>query len=166
MLTKNLGFYIKKCMGSGCKSESEIDKFVSDIELQGWHIQETIDFDIYSGEKPVYKIMNEWGQWLLSTKKTLSPYLYLEYHGIELEDNFVLSDQTSYEGSFYQLGKKIETEIHPDADPGLIFHLFVYLQAESVNHRREVFNLMDLIGDLGGVMEFFYVLFGVLINPI
>ena len=61
MVTKNLGFYIKRCLGKKCKSEDEITKFVSDIELQGWNIQESIEFDIYGSKKPVYKIMNEWG---------------------------------------------------------------------------------------------------------
>ena len=73
MITKNLGFYIKRCLGPGCKSDGEITKFVSDIELQGWNIQESIDFDIYGGKKPVYKVMSEWGQWLLSAKKYISP---------------------------------------------------------------------------------------------
>ena len=61
MLTKNLGFYIRKCTGKECKSDAEIDKFVSDIELQGWNLQESINFEIYGNKKPVYKIMNEWG---------------------------------------------------------------------------------------------------------
>jgi hypothetical protein len=61
MITKNMGFHIKRCMGKGCKTNDEINKFVSDIELQGWNIQENINFDIYGGKKPVYEIMNEWG---------------------------------------------------------------------------------------------------------
>jgi hypothetical protein len=51
----------------------------------------------------------------------------LEYHGVECEDDFVFVDSTVYEGSFYQLGKKIETELHPDAEAGSIFNLFLYL---------------------------------------
>ena len=61
-------FSIKRCTGEGCKSDEEITKFVSDIELQGWNVQDIINFDIYDNKKPVVKIMSVWGQWLLSTK--------------------------------------------------------------------------------------------------
>ena len=75
-------------------------------------------------------------------------------------------DVANYEGSFYQLGKILATESHPDANEGMIFNMVVYLQPEGVRHRREVYNVLDLIGDLGGVMEVFHVLFGLFINPI
>jgi hypothetical protein len=61
MITKNIAFQIRRCIGSRCKSAAEIDKFVSDIEVQGWNIQDSINFEIYGGINPVYKIMNEWG---------------------------------------------------------------------------------------------------------
>ena len=33
-------------------------------------------------------------------------------------------------------------------------------------HKREVFNLLDLVGELGGVIEVFIIIFGVLLYPI
>ena len=48
----------------------------------------------------------------------------------------------------------------------MIFHLFLYLQPEGVFHKREVYNSLDLIGDLGGVMEVFSVFFGLFLLPI
>ena len=41
-----------------------------------------------------------------------------------------------------------------------------YLQSESLNHRREVYNLVDLIGELGGVVEVFILIFGFFLYPI
>jgi hypothetical protein len=44
--------------------------------------------------------------------------------------------------------------------------MFLYLQPEGNIHKREVYNSLDLFGDLGGVMEVFSVLFGTFITPI
>ncbi len=35
-----------------------------------------------------------------------------------------------------------------------------------LSHSREVYNLLDLMGDLGGVIEIFIIFFGVFIFPI
>jgi hypothetical protein len=35
-----------------------------------------------------------------------------------------------------------------------------------MNHQREVYNLLDLIGDLGGVLEVIIAFFGLFIYPI
>jgi hypothetical protein len=44
--------------------------------------------------------------------------------------------------------------------------VYVYIQSEAISHRREVYNSLDLIGDLGGVVEVFLVIFGVFLYPI
>ena len=90
----------------------------------------------------------------------------MEYHGVECEDNFVMVDEANYEGNFYKLGKLLEIEQHPDYDPKMIFQMLLYLQPQGVNHRREAYNSLDLIGDLGGAMEVFIVVFGLFITPI
>ena len=41
-----------------------------------------------------------------------------------------------------------------------------YIYEEATYHEREVYNVLDLIGELGGVIEIFVVFFGVLIFPI
>jgi hypothetical protein len=55
MISKNFGFYIKRCMNKpNCKKKSEIDEYISDLLVQGWNIQDAIDFNIYDNKKPVY----------------------------------------------------------------------------------------------------------------
>ena len=47
-----------------------------------------------------------------------------------------------------------------------LFSMYVYLTQESVAHKREVFNLLDLFGELGGVIEVFIISLGIFLYPI
>jgi len=39
MVSKNFGFYVKRCMNKpNCKTKPEIDKYVSDLSIEGWNI--------------------------------------------------------------------------------------------------------------------------------
>ena len=49
---------------------------------------------------------------------------------------------------------------------GELLRVSTYLQEEAAFHEREIFNLMDLIGEIGGVIEVVVLVFGVLIYPI
>ena len=40
------------------------------------------------------------------------------------------------------------------------------MQDEATYHERDVFNVLDLIGEMGGVIEILIIVFGVLIFPI
>ena len=79
------------------------------------------------GIKPVYKIMDKWGQWLINPSRAINQYQYLMEHSIETEDYYIEIDTASYEGNFYTLGKKIETETHPGASDGDLFSFYLYL---------------------------------------
>ena len=49
---------------------------------------------------------------------------------------------------------------------GILFDLTVSLAATKIEHTREVYNLMDLIGELGGVLEILIVLCSYFVCPI
>lgn len=50
--------------------------------------------------------------------------------------------------------------------PGELFNADLFLQAESVEHARKVYGLIDLLGDLGGVTEVLAIGFGFLLLPL
>lgn len=39
--------------------------------------------------------------------------------------------------------------------PGELLRVSTYLFEEATYHEREVYNLLDLIGEMGGIIEFF-----------
>ena len=49
--------------------------------------------------------------------------------------------------------------------PGAVFMLNFMIDESKISHSREVYNLMDLIGDLGGVLEVIIFLFGFFLFP-
>ena len=51
-------------------------------------------------------------------------------------------------------------------EPQNIFQSLYWLQTQSVDHTRKVYNILDLLSDLGGVLEIISLLFGFLILPI
>lgn len=56
--------------------------------------------------------------------------------------------------------------LHPDKNKGHLLTINLYLNKDSILHTREVYNLLDLIGDLGGVVEVLIIVIGVLLYPI
>jgi hypothetical protein len=41
----------------------------------------------------------------------------------------------------------------------------VFLTDEALHHERNVFNTVDLLGELGGIIEIFIIIFGIIIFP-
>jgi hypothetical protein len=50
--------------------------------------------------------------------------------------------------------------------PNEVFRIATFIDKEAMYHEREIFNLVDLIGELGGVIEILIITFGVLLYPI
>ena len=50
--------------------------------------------------------------------------------------------------------------------PGEVLRVSTYLFEEATYHEREVYNFIDLIGEMGGIFEFILILFTVLLFPI
>lgn len=46
---------------------------------------------------------------------------------------------------------------NPGKFPGELLRISTYLFEEATYHEREVYNLLDLIGEMGGIMDFIYI---------
>ena len=53
-----------------------------------------------------------------------------------------------------------------EADKDLLAQTRVVLSSETLEHNREIYNLLDLLGDLGGVKEVIMIVFGFFLFPI
>ena len=173
MINKNFMFKVSKCDQKlkkkgdlPCKSETEINNFISNIQIDSWNIQDSISFKHYGTERPVYQTMDIFGSWLLDPAKVTSETQYFRYHKIEAMNNFLFVDIPSYEGTFFQLGKKLTYDVLKSNDPKKLFEMYFYLQPESIYHKREIFNALDLVGELGGVIEVFVITFSVFLGPV
>lgn len=92
--------------------------------------------------------------------------MYLTRNEIETSDSRDLFGSTSFLGSFYQMGKISVRNMHSHVYPGEYLRLLFYMTPETINHQRKVYNLLDLLGDLGGVIEVIMVFFGIFLYPV
>lgn len=78
----------------------------------------------------------------------------------------MLSEPTT-EYEFYNIGdiKKMVVPMNAQL-PGQIMNFNFWLYEYEVLHEREIYNILDLVGDLGGIQGFFVLLVGIFIFPI
>jgi len=84
---------------------------------------------------------------------------------IETEDYWV-PVSGSYEGDYYTVAKVIDKPTIPGKFGSELLRVSIFLQDEAVFYQREVYNLLDLVGDMGGVVEIIVIVFGVILYPI
>ncbi len=67
---------------------------------------------------------------------------------------------------FYDIGSVVEYRL-PRQEllmPDTVYYYDVYVYDEVTKHTRDVFDFLDLLGDLGGVMEIIVIAFGYIMS--
>jgi hypothetical protein len=64
-----------------------------------------------------------------------------------------------------KLDKKAEWKIQKSL-PGVIYESYFMLDMEEVVHERTVYNCLDLLGDMGGLVDIIVSFFGIVLFPI
>ena len=165
MIIKNFSFNINRCTGKpNCKSKEEIDEWIKDIQIDSWVVQQSMDFEVYN-EKPIFNDQKYLRSWLLSPTVSTNVYQMITKNFISTKDSWFPNIET-YSGEFYKITEIVHRPYHPEKFPNEIFRASSYLQSEATYYEREVFNFVDLIGELGGVVEIIIIVFGILIYPI
>ena len=90
----------------------------------------------------------------------------MELHEYETSDSRSLVIPSSNEGEFWRNDRVEVEEVINKEDPAKLYSLQISLHNEKVTHIREVYNIMDLIGDLGGVLEIFLVMIGFVVSQV
>ena len=72
----------------------------------------------------------------------------------------------SYVGTFYKIARSLQMLNVKEVEPEMLLTVSLMLQEEIIEHIRECFNIPDMIGNLGGVVEVFVIVFGVIIYPL
>lgn len=96
MLSQYFSLEISKCdpdkralLGLDCATESEIDEFYKDIQVDSWVIQEKMNFLLYGGEliKPVFLIMDLLFTDLLNGSNVPTNNFYIRRNVINTKDD-------------------------------------------------------------------------------
>jgi hypothetical protein len=67
--------------------------------------------------------------------------------------------------TFFKISQIIDRPYNTGKFPGEVFKAATFLSEDATYYEREVYNVVDLIGEIGGVAEFFLILFGLVIYP-
>jgi hypothetical protein len=107
------------------------------------------------------------GTFLYDDKIATQMNFYLSKQIIETKDDYFYLGQYSYKGYFYALGKQVMRPVLKQGldeisvrDQELIYSSVTWLNNESTKFSRQVYNIFDLLGDLGGVTEVIMLTFG------
>jgi hypothetical protein len=74
---------------------------------------------------------------------------------------------TSWEGFFFDLGLISSVTLPTQTQyPLLLGEVQIFLDNTQIDHERTIYNFLDLVGDLGGVMEIFTLALGIFIFPL
>lgn len=87
----------------------------------------------------------------------------IEKNEVETEDSIFQLGQVSIETEYYDILRNIE-RTYPDVD-GRLYTGEVVLANSGLVHRRRVYSIFDLMGDLGGVIEILLIVFNIMFLP-
>lgn len=76
-------------------------------------------------------------------------------------DNYLISQPKT--GEFYSISDYFSS-ISPFSSDGTIGYVSIYLDNQAVHHERRVYNLYEMIGDIGGISQVILTLFMLALN--
>ena len=91
MVVKSGILKISKCdskQNSNCKSNSEINAWIKDLQIDTWAIYEKVNFGNYDS-KPTFRVMDKLSIHLASERETIINNVALYYNTIETEDSLL-----------------------------------------------------------------------------
>ena len=83
-----------------------------------------------------------------------------------MEDDWFQIGQISKEGSFFQVHESLTRFKYEGDSGGLLLEHVLYLSRTMVTHKRKIYDIVALLGDLGGVTEVITLAMGILLFPI
>ena len=104
----------------------------------------------------------------MDPRKLMRYDVYLRNNIVETYDTYLNPFLLpTHEYSFFNVGE-VKKNISPlnQALPGTVMMINNWLFEIETTHEREIYNILDLVGDLGGTLGFFTALVGVLVYPI
>lgn len=94
-------------------------------------------------------------------------YLMLRQHTVITEDSFLSIGLTFKEpANFFQVANIVPRKQAKRIEPNKLYESILMLHEEKHQHERKIYGLIDLLGDLGGVLEVVTVVFGIILYPI
>ena len=170
MEQKYFGLEITKCnaekqalKGSDCATDLEIMEFKNDIQVDAWALQEKMDFLFYGGRltKPVFLMMDIYTTDLLNEVNVPNNNFFLRRNVINTKDEFFYIGGLTQYAEYFSMGKFVSRPTVRELDDSFVLYTSnIWLHNEQYKLTRQIYNIFDLLGDLGGVTEVIMICFG------
>lgn len=167
-----LTFEVNRCTNTSenknwCHPDYEIDEYLAKASIETWTIEKRVDMNKYY-EEPSYCIMELHDKKLLNQKYLQSTDIKLVQSNIDSINGWFNVDGTpTYSLTYYTTYKINQLAEHwMDNSKGTLTRTKVYLQSLKRSNSRQVYGFIDLLGDLGGVLEVIMVFTGAIFLPI
>ena len=122
-----------------------------------------MDFEIYDA-KPIFYNMKFIKSWLLSPDIQVNVFQLITKNFISTKDSW-FPNVESYCGQFFKISSLVDKPYNHAKFPNEVLRVSTYILEEATYYERDVYNLVDLIGEMGGVIEVIVIVFGVIIYP-
>lgn len=164
MFSRSLGFKFEKCQGDNCKDD--LDNWLMDIQVDMWIIEEMID--------PLQYITRPTNQ----IQRMLNSHIFAEtiigkiipVEQIELvkneffmEDDWFQIGQISKNGSYFNVKDTLLWRKFAQSQNLLLLEHTLFLCSAHITHKRKIYDIVALLGDLGGVTEVITLVLGCLL---
>ena len=143
-------------------------RFIQNILILTYSFNDFIDFDIREkGKVPVYQRYTELSRTSMKSNQVNLATLNLRKNHIETKDSFFNPLSTpSIEASFFDVAKTTSVMVNrPLVFPHAVYAMEVFLNSFEISHSREIYDLLALLGDLGGIHDVFVLIFGIFVFP-
>ena len=86
-------------------------------------------------------------------------------HYIELNDNFIQLGWPSANFHYYDVGSIFDRPQYKDKDSNMLYKTEYFLMNHQVDHVRSAYDIVTLLGDIGGVIEIVMVVSALILSP-
>ena len=174
MKQEKMVFQIQSCSaepGDTMLCPDDLDDWIEDVSIEVWIIHEKIFFSDQLNVKPILHTLEFKGQSLMDPYKFTEEQLYLRENQADSYENLLLFDALD-EYKFYDIDKEYAKHYpirHNDAskfEKQSLYQTVICRDNTKILHERNVYGFLDLLGDLGGVLEIVLLAFGVFLSGI
>lgn len=104
MITDNFVFKVEICTKENCKNDEEIHKYIRDLQIDIWIIQEKMNFQNFKDERPIFLVMENWARVLVDKDSSKVMNLYVKKNEIENFDNPIELVSATFEDLSWEIG--------------------------------------------------------------
>ena len=143
-----------------CAKDSDMDRYLRHTKVSTWSIVNHLDFSRY-GERPTEHVLQNHGIHILNPGSLQVNNVFVRHNELEDKDKWIDVGFIGHIYEFFDIKEFRQYTEKTDGDTLLSVEFVLTTDRRSV--RREIYDLLDVLADLGGVQDLLISLVGILL---